>query len=152
MLGRGVVMSMPIERKNPPDTLADLLGDLDVETLRSVYTYVEQRLDNLQSSMEEQIRSEAEGEIIDIKDVGPYTLVWKYHPSCNDGKVGLRSLYRVKRERQIDGTETLHWSYLGEAIGQSNAQDSNHNAVTNGCDTTRPRYDKEADPDRKGGS
>ncbi|WP_198526039.1 hypothetical protein [Haloferax sp. ATB1] len=64
----------------PPDMLADILDDLDAPALRAVRTYVERRLDDVRPSLRELIRSEVDGEIVDIEDHGAYTLVRKYPP------------------------------------------------------------------------
>lgn len=114
-------MTASTKNQKPPDTLFEILDGLDAPTLRTVRTYVDERLDDLRPPLQEQVRSEANEEIVDIKDCGAYTLVSKYSPS--QGTAGRSpqplSLYRVKRERQLNGEETLHWSYLGDVADQS---------------------------------
>jgi rubrerythrin len=64
------------------------------------------------------IRAETEGEIVDIIDRGPYTLVRKY-PTSRDSSTTYPqplSLYRVKREKRLNGEQRLHWSFLGDVI------------------------------------
>lgn len=110
------VMNEQTGDREPPDMLVETLDDLDAPTLRAVRTYVERRLDDVRPSLRELIRSEAEGEIVDIEDHGAYTLVRKYPPGQRNAEETSQplSLYRVKREKQLDGEETLHWSYLGD--------------------------------------
>lgn len=67
----------PMESRELPDTLVEGLDDLDEATLRAVRTYVEQRLDEIRPPLEELIRSETDGEIVEIRDDGEYTLVGK---------------------------------------------------------------------------
>jgi hypothetical protein len=114
-------------RQNPPDALVEILDDLDVPTLRSVRTYVDQRIDDLRPTLPEMIRSETEGEIVDITESGPYTLVRKYPPSGDSSDTGPRppSLYRVTREKQPNGDETLHLSYLGNATEPADVECGN---------------------------
>ena len=102
-------MTAPTESQEPPE----ILDDLDAPTLRAVRTYIEQRLDDVRLSLEERIRSEADGEIVDIEDWEAYTLVRKYPPSRANSENSSQphSLYRVKREKRLNGEETLHWSF-----------------------------------------
>lgn len=111
-------MSTLEESQDLPESLVELLDGLDASTLRAVRTHVEQRLDELRLPLREQIRSETDGEIVDIEDQGVYTLVRKYSPSQEHTETDRQplSLYRVKREERPDGEETLHWSYLGDVI------------------------------------
>jgi len=104
------------ESRNLPDTLIDILDELDAATLRAVRACVERRLDELRPSLRKQIQSEAEGEIVDIEDFGAYTLVQKYPPSEGTSEEASQPLilYRVKRETQPNGKGSLHWSYLGD--------------------------------------
>jgi len=86
------------------------------------------------------IRSEIEGEIVDITDSGPYTLVRKY-PSSRDGSDTGRqplSLYRVKREKQLNGEETLHWSYLGDVTEPASVECGNCGVPLNESATACP--------------
>lgn len=126
-------MSAPTERQGLPDTLIEVLDDLDAPTLRRVRTYVEQRLDDLQPSLEAQIRSEANGEVVDIQDCGAYTLVRKYPPAQDNPEkaTGPLTLYRVKPETQPNEQTSLHWSYLGDITEQSGIECSNCGNVVN---------------------
>jgi hypothetical protein len=99
-----------------PDALVDVLDGLNAPALRSVRVHVEQRLDELRPTLREMVRSEADCEIVDIIDDRPYTLVRKYRSpgGSSDAAPRTLSLYRVKRETQLDGEVTLNWSYLGD--------------------------------------
>ena len=111
-------MAAQTDRQNLPDALVEILDDLDVSTLRSVRTYLDQRIDNLRPTLPEMIRAETEGEIVDIIDRGPYTLVRKYPTSRDNSETYPQPLflYRVKREKRLNGEERLHWSFLGDVI------------------------------------
>lgn len=112
-------MSAATENQGPPDRLVEILDDLDAPTLRVVHTYVEQRVDDLRPSLQNLIRSETNGRVVDIEDRGTYTLVRKCPPSQSDSGTASSplSLYRVKREKQLNGEESLRWSYLGDVTG-----------------------------------
>ncbi|ELY82893.1 hypothetical protein C486_03419 [Natrinema gari JCM 14663] len=70
------------------------------------------------------IRSEAKGEIIDIENCGTDTLVRKYPPSQKSSEQSTQplSIYSVRREKQLDGEETLHWTFLGDVPKQSTVE------------------------------
>ena len=136
-------MSAPTERETPPDRLAEILDDLDAAALRSVRTYVERRLDDFGCSMEKRIRSETEGKVVHVEDFGPYTLVWKQPPYGGDAETRPLSLHRVKREKQTDGTESLHWSYLGKVVEEPGVERGNRDATASDYETTHPRHDGE---------
>ena len=111
-------MAAQTDRQNLPDALVEILDDLDISTLRSVRTYLDQRIDDLRPTLPEMIRAETGGEIVDIRDRGPYTLVRKYPTSRDSSDTYPQPLflYRVKREKRLNGEETLHWSFLGDVI------------------------------------
>lgn len=99
-----------------PNALIEKLDSLEPPELRAVHKYVEQRIESSHPPLEEQIRDEAEGEVIDIEDQGIDTLVRMRVPPQEDSEADSRpvSLYHVRRERHPDGEEDLHWSFLGE--------------------------------------
>lgn len=99
-----------------PNTLVEKLDALEQPELRTVRKYVEQRLESSHPPLEEQIRDEAEGEVVDIEDQGIYTLVRMRPPAQEESEADSRpiSLYHVTQERHPDGEETLHWSFLGD--------------------------------------
>lgn len=99
-----------------PDALVEQLDSLERPELRAVHTYVEQRLEDARPPLEEQIREDAEGDVLAIEDEGVYTLVRMRSPSTDDsdGDSQPVSLYHVTQERHPDGEETLHWSFLGD--------------------------------------
>lgn len=107
-----------MDRQKPPDTLIEIFDDLDISTLRSVRSYLDQRIDDLRPTLPEMIRAETESEIVDIRDGRSYTLVRKYPISRDNSDTYPQplSLYRVKREKRLNGEETLHWSFLGACI------------------------------------
>jgi len=99
-----------------PDGLVETLDDLEYRDLRTVYNYVEQRLEEAHPPINEQIREEAEGDVLAIEDEGVYTLVRMRTPDTgdSDGDSQPVSLYHVTQERHPDGEETLRWSFLGD--------------------------------------
>lgn len=123
--------STPTAPAGLPDEIVDRLNALERPALRALQGYVEQQLATRRPSIAEQIATEADGEIIDIEDCGAYTLVRKRPPSQDDSGGGSRPIhvYRVRRVNQLNGTDTLHWSFVGEtqesmqAEGQRNGSD-----------------------------
>ena len=111
-------MTAQTDRQKLPDAFVETLDNLDVSTLRSVRTYLDQRIDDLRPTLPGMIRTETEGEIVDIIDRGPCTLVGKYPTSRDSSDTYPQPLffYRVKREKRLNGEETLYWSFLGEVI------------------------------------
>ena len=99
-----------------PDSLIEQIDNLEVSELRAILSYVEQRIESLRTSIEEEIVADAAGEVIEIEDHGDYALVRK-HPPNPDGlgvNTDIVSIYHVRQEPQLGGEETLHWSYLGD--------------------------------------
>ena len=99
-----------------PDGLLERIDSLDVPQLRAVLEHVEERLESQRTPLEQEIREAATGEIVGIEDHGAYALVRKHllapdEPGVNTDVV---SLYHVSRETYPDGTESLHWAYLGD--------------------------------------
>ena len=104
----------------PPNDLSEALiqriDALELPELKSLLSYVEQRIDALRTPIEEEIEANAAGEILDIENHGAYAIVRK-HPPDPDGDgahTEITSLYHVRREPQLDGSESLHWAYLGD--------------------------------------
>ena len=72
-----------------------------------------------------------------IENHGAYAIVRK-HPPDPDGdgvNTEITTLYHVRREPQIDGTESLHWAYLGDV----------HNSVRTRCDTCGRTFDEDVE-------
>ena len=138
-------MAAQTDRQNLPDALVEILDDLDVSTLRSVRTYLDQRIDDLRPTLPEMIRAEAEGEIVDIRDRGPYTLVRKYPTSRDSSDTYPQPLflYRVKREKRLNGEETLHWSFLGDVIEPPGVECGNCGVLLDESATVCPYCGKE---------
>lgn len=108
------------EEPEPPDELPDDLvariDSLEIPALKAVRSYAGQRIESLRTPLEEEIEATAAGELVEIEDHGTYALV-KMHPSDPGGpgaNTDLVSLYHVRREPQLDGTESVHWAYLGD--------------------------------------
>ena len=137
------------ERQNLPDALVEVLDGLDAPALRAVRTHVEQRLDDLRPTLRETIQSETDGEIVDITDSGPDTLVRKYRSSTNSPEAGQRalSLYRVTRERRLNGEERLHWSYLGDVAESAGVECGNCGVPLGDSTTTCPHCGEELSRD-----
>lgn len=118
-----------------PDGLLERLDSLDVIQLRAVLEHVERRIEPQHSPLEREIREDATGKIVAIEDQGAYALVRK-HPTAPDERgvnTDVVSLYHVSRESYPDGTEGLHWAYLGDVDDEG--------AVT--CDHCGRTFDKE---------
>ncbi|MDG5777039.1 zinc ribbon domain-containing protein [Haloarculaceae archaeon H-GB1-1] len=133
-------MSDPSDEPEAPDTLPEALiqriDSLELPELKAVLSYVERRIDALRTPIEEEIEATAAGEILQIENHGAYALVRK-HPPDPDGpgaNTDLVSLYHVRREPQLDGTESLHWAYLGDV----------HNSEQIRCDSCGGHLDKNA--------
>ena len=138
-------MTAQTDRQKLPDALVEILDDLDVSTLRSVRTYLDQRIDDLRPTLPRMIRAETEGEIVDIRDRGPYTLVRKYPTSrdSSDTYPQPLSLYRVKREKRLNGEERLHWSFLGDVIKPPSVECGNCGVLLDESATVCPHCGEE---------
>ena len=142
-------MNPRTERQNLPGALVDVLDDLDAPALRAVRAHVEQRLDHLRPTLRETVRSETEGEIVDILDSKPYTLVRKYRSSGGGSEAGPQplALYRVTREKRLNGERRLHWSYLGDVAEPVDVECGNCGAPLGGSTTACPRCGEELSRD-----
>lgn len=118
-----------------PDGLLERLDSLDVPQLRAVLDHVEERLESQHSPLEREIMEDATGEIVAIEDQGAYALVRKRSPDPDEpgANTDVVSLYHVSREPHLDGTESLHWAYLGDV--------SDDGAVT--CEHCGRTFDQE---------
>ena len=143
-------MNPRTERQNLPDALVEVLDDLDAPALRAVRAHVDQRLDDLRPALSDVIRSKTGSEVVDITDSGPYALVRKYRSSGNSSGAGRRtlSLYRVAREKQLNGEERLHWSYLGDVAESTGVECGNCGVPLGDSTTTCPHCGRE--PSRDG--
>ena len=141
-------MNPRTERQNLPGALVEVLDDLDGPALRAVRAHVDQRLDDLRPTLREMIRSRTGSEVVDITNSGPYALVRKYRPSGNSSGAGRRtlSLYRVAREKQLNGEERLHWSYLGD-VAEPTGVECGNCGVPLGDSTICPHCGKERSRD-----
>ncbi|MFQ3319952.1 MAG: hypothetical protein ACI8UR_001272 [Natronomonas sp.] len=104
-----------------PEPLLEEIDALEIPELEAVRSYVDQRIDSLQTPIETEIKSAAAGEILDIETHGAHATV-RMHPSKPDSpgpETEITSLYRVQRERLPSGETSLHWSYLGDVNDSS---------------------------------
>ena len=138
-------MNPRTERQNLPDALVEVLDDLDAPALRAVRAHVEQRLDDLRPTLREMIRSETDSEIVEIVDSRPYTLVRKYRSSGGGSDTGPQplALYRVTREKRLNGERRLHWSYLGDVAEPTGVECGNCGAPLDDSTTACPRCGEE---------
>lgn len=113
-------MGNPTREPMPPNDLSEAtvqrINALELPELRSLLSYIEQRIDALRTPIEEEIEANATGEILAIENHGAYAIVRKHPPDPDSDGVNteVTSLYHVRRESQLDGTEPLHWAYLGD--------------------------------------
>ena len=142
-------MNSRTERQNLPGALVEVLDDLDGPALRAVRAHVEQRLDDLRPTLREMIRSETDSEIVEIVDSRPYTLVRKYRSSGGGSEAGPRplALYRVTREKRLNGERRLHWSYLGDVVEPAGVECGNCGAPLGDSTTTCPHCGEERSRD-----
>ena len=142
-------MNPRTERQNLPDALVEVLDDLDAPALRAVRAHVEQRLDDLRPTLREMIRSETDSETVDILDSRPYTLVRKHRSSGGGSDTGPQplALYRVTREKRLNGERRLHWSYLGDVAESAGVKCGNCGAPLDDSTTACPRCGEELSRD-----
>lgn len=113
------------DEPSPPDTLSETLvqrvDSLDIAELKDLRSYVERRIESLRTPLTAEIEANAAGEVLKVENHGTDALVRKHPPDPEGPGVNtdLVSLYRVRREPQMDGTESLRWTYLGDV---SNAE------------------------------
>lgn len=121
---------------NLPDALIRRIDSLELPELKSVLSYVERRIEALHTPIEEEIEATAAGEVLRIENHGAYALVRKHPPDPDSHGVNTDrvSLYHVRREQQLDGTESLHWAYLGDV----------HNSEQIRCESCGGPLDKDA--------
>ncbi|WP_459808271.1 zinc ribbon domain-containing protein [Halopiger thermotolerans] len=110
---------------------------MELSELKSLRSYIEQRIDAVRPSIEEEIEANAAGEVLEIENHGSYALVRKHPPDPDtDGpNTDVTSLYHVRRKQQFDGAESLHWAYLGDV----------QNAARTRCETCGRTFDDDVD-------
>lgn len=99
-----------------PAELVAQLDSLELVQLKSVKSYVEERIRSVRPPIEEEIEANAAGEILTIDAHGTDALVRKVQSTSEESGSDseIVSLYHVTAEPRIDGTSSLHWSYLGD--------------------------------------
>lgn len=113
-------MSDANEDPTPPDdlpkTLIQRIDALEVPELKSLLSYMERRIESLRTPIEAEIEANATDEVLEIENHGADALVRKHPPDPYGPGVNteITSLYHVRREPQLNGTESLHWAYLGD--------------------------------------
>ena len=119
------------------ETLIQRIDALELPELKSLLSYIEQRIESLRTPIEAEITANAAGEVLEIESHGEYALVQKHPPDPDSSGVNtdITSLYHVRREPQFDGTESLHWAYLGDV----------HNTAEARCETCGRTFDREVD-------
>lgn len=134
-------MSDANEDPTPPDDLPQKLiqriDALELPELKSLLSYIERRIESLRTPIEAEIEADAAGEVLKIENHGAYALVRK-HPPDPDGpgvNTDITSLYHVRREPRFDGTESLHWAYLGDL----------HNSAGTRCESCGRTFDRGVD-------
>lgn len=128
------------DKPTPPDTLSTELiqriDTLELPELSELLSYVEERIDSLRTPIEAAIEANAAGKVIEIEGHRAYALV-RMHPPTPDGtgvNTDITSLYHVRHEEHVDGSESLHWAYLGDV----------HNPAEGRCDTCGRTIDEDA--------
>jgi len=127
----------PTPPEDLPRTLIEGIDALERPALESLLSYVEQRIEMLPPGIEAEIEAEAAGEILEIETYGTDALV-RVHPPDPDGpdvNTEITSLFHVRREPRLDGTESLHWGYLGDV----------HNTEETRCGTCGQTFDYDID-------
>lgn len=105
----------PVSPDRLPAPLVERLDELDARDLRAVHAYVERRFEDVRAPIKDRIHTEAAGDVVEIEDEGPYTLV-RQRPSDGEETTAdspLTFLYSVRWDPRPEGEDTLNWSYLG---------------------------------------
>jgi len=119
-----------------PESLLEAVDSLTASELEALLSYVEKRIEADWSSLRADVEASAAGEILDVERDGPYALVRAHPPEGRGGgdtdeaavdadgendeveaaavDTDVVSLYHVRPEHLADGTESLHWAYLGD--------------------------------------
>lgn len=132
-----------VQSEELPDSLLETVDSLTGTELEALLTYVENRIESDWAPLRSDIEASAAGEVLDVTRDGPYALVRAHPPADGDRDqtgesrdetdddsretdgaadqmdevvvdTDVVSLYHVRREFLSDGTESLHWTYLGD--------------------------------------
>jgi len=99
-----------------PDELVRQVDALELPALKALYGYVRRSVDARRPPLAALVEEDADGEVLEVDVHDGYALV-RLHPPASDGsgpRESVTSLYHVRREPDPDGTESLHWTYLGD--------------------------------------
>lgn len=107
--------SSSTEPVDVPDVITERLGELSDGQLRQTREYIQGLLAS-QRAVSTQIEADdGDEEIVRVTEHDGYTAVVKRQScatGCEDCPHG-PYLYHVRRERGLEGNESLHWSYIG---------------------------------------
>lgn len=97
------------------ETLIRRNNSLDLPELQSLLSYIQQCIEAVRTPIEKVIKANAAGVVPEIEKHGADALVRKHPPVPGGPRINtdIVSLYHVRRKSQLDGTDSLHWPYLG---------------------------------------
>ncbi|ELZ28029.1 hypothetical protein C474_16049 [Halogeometricum pallidum JCM 14848] len=98
-----------------PPSLRDRIDELGLQELREVVHYAQDRIRTRHRPVSEQIEAAPGEEVLSVEEGPEYTEVVKREPcgeNCPDCPHG-PYLYHVYEETLPDGSDSLHWVFLG---------------------------------------
>jgi hypothetical protein len=100
-----------------PEGVVSELQRLDVHELREAIVYAQELLQFSHEPTEQIVPSPGE-EIVELTEHEGHTTVVKREPCGNDCEECPHGpyVYRVTRERNPDGEERYHWSFIGQTV------------------------------------
>ena len=104
-------------RNGLPADLIEGLADLDESQLRDISAYVQDLIHHDQSTVRNLLDEADDEHVVRVEDRNGYTEVVKTQEcseGCEDCPHG-PFVYHVTREIHPDGSEHLHWSFIGRA-------------------------------------
>ena len=113
-------MATKDRRNSIPDAVADTVAEADDATLRAIVDFVQAELSDRREELHE-IEPGPGEELVETSEEPGYTRVVLRQPcaeGCTDCPHG-PYLYHVYAERQVDGSPSLHWSYVGRVYDGS---------------------------------
>jgi len=135
----------PAPPDTPPDVLTQRIDSLTLPELKAVLSYVERRIEAVRTPIGAEIEATAAGEILEIEKQGACALVKRHlpDPDASGVNTGRALLYHVRRERQFDGTESLHWTHLGDVPDPEQIRCDSCGGVVDGDASVCPRCGSE---------